>query len=186
MTLDELPRGAAARGFGIALASLPPLTSVSLPQAVSGVGPPLARRRLDPGDRGLVPTRSGNGALDALQESGHFEAPDGLEAALAYGVGSGGSRLRGPWDVERLQVCAACFPGRVERLRQISRVRLFRRRCLRRCEEDLTDFDPSSRVRIRRLLTALIARRLVLRRTRGKGASAFRDRSILAPSPICF
>jgi archaeosine synthase beta-subunit len=72
----------------------------------------------------IVPTRSGNGALDALQESGDFEPPtvEGLETALAYGVTLRRRRVFADlWDVERLRVCAACFPGRVERLRQINR-----------------------------------------------------------------
>jgi radical SAM enzyme (TIGR01210 family) len=72
----------------------------------------------------IVPTRSGNGALDALQDAGDFETPtlEGLEAALAYGVAVGRGRVFADlWDVERLRVCAACFPRRVERLRQMNR-----------------------------------------------------------------
>jgi len=89
-----------------------------------------ARRSLDVAfDSGataasIVPTRSGNGALDALQDAGDFESPtlEGLEAALAYGVALGRGRVFADlWDVERLRACAACFPGRVERLRQINR-----------------------------------------------------------------
>ncbi len=46
----------------------------------------------------------------------------GLETALAYGVALGRGRVFADlWDIERLRVCAACFPGRVERLRQINR-----------------------------------------------------------------
>jgi radical SAM enzyme (TIGR01210 family) len=72
----------------------------------------------------IVPTRSGNGALDALQNARDFESPtlEGLEAALAYGVALGRGRVFADlWDVERLRVCPACFPERVERLRQINR-----------------------------------------------------------------
>jgi len=72
----------------------------------------------------IVPTRSGNGGLDALRDAGDFESPTlgGLEAALAYGVALGRGRVFADlWDVERLRVCAACFPGRVERLQQINR-----------------------------------------------------------------
>jgi archaeosine synthase beta-subunit len=72
----------------------------------------------------IVPTRSGNGALDALRDAGDLESPTlgGLEAALAYGVALGRGRVFADlWDVDRLRVCEACFPGRVERLRQINR-----------------------------------------------------------------
>jgi len=72
----------------------------------------------------IVPTRSGNGALDSLQESGDFELPtvQGLETALAYGVALGRGRVFADlWDIDRLRVCGACFPQRVERLRQINR-----------------------------------------------------------------
>ena len=72
----------------------------------------------------IVPTRSGNGALDSLQESGDFELPtvQGLETALAYGVALGRGRVFADlWDIDRLRVCGACFAQRVERLRQINR-----------------------------------------------------------------
>jgi radical SAM enzyme (TIGR01210 family) len=72
----------------------------------------------------IVPTRSGNGGLDALAGSGYFEPPtlQGLEAALAHGVALERGRVFADlWDVERLRACDACFPGRVERLRHINR-----------------------------------------------------------------
>jgi radical SAM enzyme (TIGR01210 family) len=72
----------------------------------------------------IVPTRSGNGALDELRDAGDFESPTlrGLEAALAYGVALGRGRVFSDlWDVQRLRACGACFPGRVERLRHINR-----------------------------------------------------------------
>jgi radical SAM enzyme (TIGR01210 family) len=72
----------------------------------------------------IVPTRSGNGALDELRDSGHFEPPTvrGFEEALAHGVALERGRVFADlWDVGRLRVCESCFSERVERLRQINR-----------------------------------------------------------------
>ncbi len=128
MTVEDFRRAAQRlEGFGIALRVF---VLLGLPFLSREESLEWARRSIDvafdsaAAAVSIVPTRSGNGALDALQESGDFEAPtlDGLEAALAYGVGLGRGRVFADlWDVERLRACAACFPGRVERLRQINR-----------------------------------------------------------------
>jgi radical SAM enzyme (TIGR01210 family) len=128
MTVEDFRRAARRlEAFGIALRVFVLLGLPFLSREESLVW---ARRAIDVAfDSGatavsIVPTRAGNGALDALQESGEFESPtlQGLEAALAYGIGLGRGRVFGDlWDVERLRICGACFRDRVERLRQINR-----------------------------------------------------------------
>ena len=71
----------------------------------------------------LIPVRGGNGALEALAESGDFAPPRlaTLEAALERGIGRGRSRVFADlWDIERFSGCARCFPERVARLREMN------------------------------------------------------------------
>lgn len=71
----------------------------------------------------LIPTRPGNGALEALAEQGQFSPPKlaPLEAALAYGISLKKSRVFADlWDLERFSDCSVCFPARAERLRQMN------------------------------------------------------------------
>jgi hypothetical protein len=69
----------------------------------------------------LIPTRNGNGALDALAASGNFAEPSlaSLESALDFGLGLGrGRAFADLWDLERFARCAACLPARRARLRE--------------------------------------------------------------------
>ena len=71
----------------------------------------------------LIPTRSGNGALDELSAIGEFREPTigALEQAVEYGVGlQRGHVFADLWDLERFASCANCFPARLERLRAIN------------------------------------------------------------------
>lgn len=71
----------------------------------------------------LIPTRAGNGALDALAERGEFSLPDlaSVEDALAFGLSlKRGRVLADLWDLERLRRCAQCFEPRAERLRTMN------------------------------------------------------------------
>lgn len=67
----------------------------------------------------LIPTRPGNGALDALAASGAFDVPtladveDAFDDALAIGRGRVFVDL---WDLERLFDCPACAAARQARL----------------------------------------------------------------------
>lgn len=68
----------------------------------------------------LIPTRSGNGAMEALGGQGHFSPPAlaTLEAALAAGIAQGRGRVFADlWDLERFSNCGHCFAARAERLR---------------------------------------------------------------------
>ncbi len=71
----------------------------------------------------LIPTRSGNGALEALAERGEWSPPGlaTLEAATAYGVDLKHGRVFADlWDLERFSNCGGCFAVRAERLRDMN------------------------------------------------------------------
>ena len=67
----------------------------------------------------LIPTRTGNGAMDRLAAAGQFTEPTlgQLEDAMDYGVGQARGRVFADlWDLDRFSSCAACFPRRLDRL----------------------------------------------------------------------
>jgi archaeosine synthase beta-subunit len=71
----------------------------------------------------LIPTRDGNGAMEALAAAGQFASPklSLMEESLAYGI----SRRRGRvfldlWDFERFAVCEGCREGRRTRLQRMN------------------------------------------------------------------
>jgi archaeosine synthase beta-subunit len=71
----------------------------------------------------LIPTRSGNGAMDALEERGEFSPTDlaTLEEAVASSIALGRGRvLADLWDLECFSRCGACFVARASRLRAIN------------------------------------------------------------------
>jgi radical SAM enzyme (TIGR01210 family) len=69
----------------------------------------------------LIPTRAGNGAMDALMESGQFAPPalDILESALEYGLGLKAGRVFADlWGLR--ESCPECHAQRAARLRQMN------------------------------------------------------------------
>lgn len=71
----------------------------------------------------VIPTRSGNGALEILKEKGLFFPPKikSLEEVLDYGIGLG----RGPvfadlWDLEQFSTCSLCFGSRQDRINRMN------------------------------------------------------------------
>jgi radical SAM enzyme (TIGR01210 family) len=69
----------------------------------------------------LIPTRFGNGALEALAADGLFHHPRlaDVERSHALGLGAAGGRGRvfvDLWDLERCSDCATCFAARRARL----------------------------------------------------------------------
>jgi radical SAM enzyme (TIGR01210 family) len=71
----------------------------------------------------LIPTRFGNGALEALAEQGEFSPPKlaTLEEAAAYGVSLRRGRVFADlWDLEKFSSCPACFAARRERLERVN------------------------------------------------------------------
>jgi len=72
----------------------------------------------------VIPTRSGNGALDDLAASGEFAEPSlsALEDALAFGLGLRRGRVFADlWDLERFRRCEECFAARAARLSEMNR-----------------------------------------------------------------
>ena len=74
----------------------------------------------------LIPTRPGNGALDALEEDGLFRRPSlldlerSLTLALARVDGRETRVFADLWDVERFAECQDCLTARRERLRAMN------------------------------------------------------------------
>jgi len=71
----------------------------------------------------VIPTRTGNGAMEWLQEEGDFHPPSiqSVEAVLAYGIGLERGRVFVDlWDIERFFECQQCRPERFERLRKMN------------------------------------------------------------------
>jgi radical SAM enzyme (TIGR01210 family) len=75
----------------------------------------------------LIPTRSGNGAMEALAAEGLFVPPTmelaeaAFEAALAR---SRGRVFLDLWDIERLAICKACAPARRQRLGRMNEIQM--------------------------------------------------------------
>jgi radical SAM enzyme (TIGR01210 family) len=71
----------------------------------------------------LIPTRAGNGAMEALQETGAFMPPDlrTFEKAVDYGVALGRGRVFADlWEIERIATCMHCRSVRIARLEYIN------------------------------------------------------------------
>jgi hypothetical protein len=71
----------------------------------------------------LIPTRSGNGAMEALVSQGLARTPSlhDLEQALGDGLPEPRGRVFADlWDLDRLTECALCLPARRERLRSMN------------------------------------------------------------------
>jgi radical SAM enzyme (TIGR01210 family) len=71
----------------------------------------------------LIPTRLGNGALEALAANGEFSPPKlgTLEEAASYGIGLRRGRVFADWwDLETFSDCRNCFTARKERLRRMN------------------------------------------------------------------
>lgn len=71
----------------------------------------------------LIPTRRGNGALEALEARGEWAPPrlQTLEAATDYGVALQRGRVFADlWDLEQFSTCAHCFEARRVRLQTMN------------------------------------------------------------------
>jgi radical SAM enzyme (TIGR01210 family) len=68
----------------------------------------------------IIPTRGGNGAMEALAAEGEFSPPQlrSLECVLEQGLSlQRGRVLADLWDIEKLPHCSLCAPLRIERIR---------------------------------------------------------------------
>lgn len=131
MTLDDFRRAAGllAReriGLRVFLLVRPPWLS-------EGEGVAWAKRSLDVAFEcgasacALIPTRAGNGAMEALAASGDFTPPrlESLESALEYGLSLGAGRVFADlWDIDALARCPACSSARIERIRAMNLAQL--------------------------------------------------------------
>jgi radical SAM enzyme (TIGR01210 family) len=73
----------------------------------------------------LVPTRPGNGAIDALDGSGWFRAPDLEDIERSFALALRHARGRGRvfvdvWDLERFARCPHCTAARRDRLQTMN------------------------------------------------------------------
>jgi radical SAM enzyme (TIGR01210 family) len=71
----------------------------------------------------VIPTRAGNGAMEALAASGDYSPPalSSLEAVQEYGLGLGRGRVFADlWDIEKFYTCG-CSPQRAARLAEMNR-----------------------------------------------------------------
>ncbi|RMD89667.1 MAG: radical SAM protein [Calditrichaeota bacterium] len=71
----------------------------------------------------IIPTRSGNGAMDYLKKQGWFHPPQihSLEKVLAYGIQKNqGLVLADLWDLKYFSSCEHCYEKRAQRLEQMN------------------------------------------------------------------
>lgn len=71
----------------------------------------------------LIPTRGGNGAIEALAANQQFSPPrlGALEASSSYGLDLKRGRIFADlWDAERIASCPVCRIPRIARLRQMN------------------------------------------------------------------
>ncbi|HEX2969028.1 MAG TPA: hypothetical protein VHO46_07960 [Bacteroidales bacterium] len=71
----------------------------------------------------LIPVRPGNGAIDELMRSGHFNMPSiiSLEKALEYGISLKRGRVfADTWDLKIFSTCDNCLNSRIERITEMN------------------------------------------------------------------
>lgn len=71
----------------------------------------------------VIPTRSGNGIMDQLEQLGQFSSPKlaSLEQVIRETIGWGRGRVFADlWDLERFSNCSTCFEARQKRLNEIN------------------------------------------------------------------
>jgi radical SAM enzyme (TIGR01210 family) len=69
----------------------------------------------------VIPTRGGNGAMEAIGDSFRQPRLDWLESTIEYGLGLGGMRVFADlWNIERFFDCS-CSSGRAARLADMNR-----------------------------------------------------------------
>ena len=72
----------------------------------------------------LIPTRSGNGAMEMLAQQGNFSPPDIhlLESVLDYGIHLKKGRVFADlWDLDKFSNCDICYTRRKNRMENINR-----------------------------------------------------------------
>jgi archaeosine synthase beta-subunit len=85
----------------------------------------------------VIPTRSGNGAMEELERRGQFAPPRlrSLEEALEFGIGLKVGRVFADmWDIEKLHPCDECRAQRIQRLNEMNRTQTVLPRVVCACE----------------------------------------------------
>lgn len=127
MTLDDFDRAAdTLRQAGIALRAfvlvsppfVPPAEAVDWAVRSAAYAFERGAERVT-----LIPVRGGNGALEALWDSGDFTPPrlDQLEEALERCLGLDGIVTADLWDARRFPDCPRCTDARLARLDRMNR-----------------------------------------------------------------
>ena len=76
----------------------------------------------------VIPTRSGNGALEQLAKEGYFHSPHirSLEEVLDYGISLKKGRVFADlWDLEQFSQCDICFEDRKLRMHHMNLQQIF-------------------------------------------------------------
>ena len=82
----------------------------------------------------VIPTRGGNGAMEAIGESFRPPRLEWLESTIEYGLGLGGMRVFADlWNIERFFDCS-CSSGRAARLAAMNREQRLRPRVMCACD----------------------------------------------------
>ncbi len=71
----------------------------------------------------LIPTRFGNGALEALAKNDLFSPPKltTLQAAVEYGISTARGRVFSDlWNLEQFSTCSVCFEKKLEKLQMMN------------------------------------------------------------------
>jgi archaeosine synthase beta-subunit len=127
MTLDDF--GRAAERLASAGIAMRAFVLAGLPWVPSGEQLDWAVRAIahafdaGAGVVSVIPTRAGNGAMEALVARGDFETPPVslLEDAVARGIGLGRGRVFADlWDLAPFSRCGSCLASRTERLRTMN------------------------------------------------------------------
>ena len=71
----------------------------------------------------IIPTRSGNGAMEWLEQNDYFSSPDiqALEEVIEFGINQKkGQVFADLWDIELFSTCTKCLNKRKKRLEQMN------------------------------------------------------------------
>jgi archaeosine synthase beta-subunit len=86
----------------------------------------------------VIPTRPGNGALDALMQEGYYDPPNihSLEEVMEYGISLNAGRIFADlWDLDFFSSCDDCFEQRKARLERMNLYQEIKRDYLCECSK---------------------------------------------------
>lgn len=89
----------------------------------------------------IIPVRGGNGAMETLQQSGHFHTPDirSLEEVLEYGISLKKGRVfADTWDLSLFSSCNKCLDQRSKRLETMNHTQQFEKKISCDCRAEVS------------------------------------------------